>query len=100
MKCFLVARIHVRLAFRIGRVVDANSAFIRLCGGITTIVVIMPSKVSLVHKDSVALRMVWVFFHEGLKRFTAPWQFIVQPLSLCTRKLVVELPPHVGVVSQ
>ena len=60
MKCIVVAVSNVGLAFRIGRRLAANFAFVRLCGGITLIVVIVPSKVTLVRKDWVALRMVWV----------------------------------------
>ena len=44
-------RSNVRLGFRIGSGLVANFACIRLCGGIILIVVIVPSKVTLVRKD-------------------------------------------------
>ena len=51
MKGIVVARSNVSFGFRIGSRVVTNFAFIRLCGDIKLMGVIMPSKVTLLRND-------------------------------------------------
>ena len=60
MNCIAVASSNVRISVRFERRPDSKFAWTYLCDGVRLIVVIVPSKVTLVRKDWVALRVVWV----------------------------------------
>ena len=70
MNSIAVVTSNIRLGLRICTQFLADFAntrfrFSRLCGGIITIVVEVASKVTLVLKDCVALRVVGEWFHEA-----------------------------------
>ena len=90
MNCLAAASSNVRISVRFERRPVSKFAWTYFCDGVKLIVVIVPSKVTLVRNDSIGFLGGWVCFHEGLKRFTAPWQFVILPKFLYTCKHIVD----------